>query len=99
MQLTNFGEQFAAQTLKRIYAEATFPAIVNRDYQGEINKPGDRVNILSFLNDILLSDYTVGSDMSPETIVDAEDVLVVEKRKYYNFALDHLEEQASSTSI
>jgi len=66
--------------------------IANRDYEGDIKKPGDRVNILSFLNDILLSDYTVGSDMPSETIVDHEDVLVVEKRRSYNFSLDRLED-------
>lgn len=91
MQLTNFGEQFAGRVLAKSYAEAVVPAIINRNYEGEINKPGDRVNILSFLNNILLSDYAVGSDMSSETIVDAEDVLIVEKRKYYNFSLDKVE--------
>jgi hypothetical protein len=89
--LSNFGEQFAGRVLAKAYAEAVTPAIVNRNYEGEIQKPGDRVNILSFLNNILLSDYTVGSDMNSETIVDAEDVLIVEKRKYYNFSLDKVE--------
>lgn len=92
MQLSNFGEQFASSVLKKTYQEAVFDGIVNRDYEGEIKKPGDRVNILSFLNDLLLSDYVVGSDMDSETIVDAEDQLVVEKRKYWNFALDRLED-------
>lgn len=90
--LSNFGEQFASGVLKRTYANAVVDAIVNRNYEGEIKKPGDRVNILSFLNDILLSDYTVGSDMNSETIIDAEDVLIVEKRRYFNFSLDRLEE-------
>lgn len=92
MQLQNFGEQFAGKTLTKVYQNAVFGGITNRNYEGEIKKPGDRVNILSFLNSILLSDYTVGSDMSSETIVDAEDQLVVEKRKYYNFSLDRLED-------
>src|SRR3990172_3585610 len=92
MTLSNFGEQFAGKTLSRVYQNAVFQGITNKDYEGEIKKPGDRVNILSFLNSILLSDYTVGSDMSSETIVDAEDQLVVEKRKYYNFSLDRLED-------
>lgn len=90
--ITNFGEQFASKVLERTYQNAVFEAIVNREYEGEIKKPGDRVNILSFLNRILLSDYVVGTDMSSETIVDAEDQLVVEKRRYYNFALDRLED-------
>jgi len=90
--LTNFGEQFASKVLEKTYQNAVVDAIANRDYEGEIKKPGDRVNILSFLNSILLSDYQVGTDMSSETIVDAEDQLVVEKRKYYNFSLDRLED-------
>lgn len=90
--LTNFGEQFASKVLSKTYANMVTDAIANRDYEGDIKKPGDRVNILSFLNSIQLSDYSVGSDMASETIVDAEDQLVVEKRKYYNFSLDRLED-------
>lgn len=93
MNLTNFGEQFAAKVLKRTYQTAVFKAITNRDYEGEIKKPGDRVNILSFLNAGELQDYVVGTDMSVQQLVDAEDQLVVEKRKAYNFSLDALEDQ------
>lgn len=89
--LQNFGEQFASKVLTKVYAASLTDAFANREYEGEIKKPGDRVNILSFLNSILLSDYQVGSDMASETIVDAEDQLTVEKRKYYNFSLDKLE--------
>ena len=92
MQLTNFGEQFSSGVLKKVYQNAVAPGIVNRDYEGDIKKPGDRVNILSFLNDALMSDYVVGTDMVSETIVDNEDTLVVEKRKYFNFSLDRLED-------
>lgn len=90
--LTNFGEQFASKVLTKTYQSAIYNGVVNREYEGEIKKPGDRVNILSFLNSILLSDYVVGTDMASETIVDAEDQLIVEKRKYYNFSLDRLED-------
>lgn len=90
--LTNFGEQFAAKVLERTYQNAIVDAIVNRNYEGEIKKPGDRVNIVSFLNSILLSDYQVGTDMNSETIVDTEDQLLVEKRRYFNFSLDRLED-------
>src|SRR3990167_1297918 len=90
--LSNFGEQFASKVLEKTYQSAVFPAIVNKDYEGEFQKPGDRVNILSFLNSLLQSDYVVGTDMALETIVDAEDQLIVEKRKYFHFALDRLED-------
>ena len=90
MSLSNFGEQFAAKTLRKFYQTAITPSITNSDYEGEIKKAGDRVNILSFLSDITLGDYSAGSDMSTESIVDSEDQLVVEKRKYYNFPIDKL---------
>lgn len=92
MNLSNFGEQFASKVLAKFYQDAVFMGITNRDYEGEIKKPGDRVNILSFLNAGELNDYTVGSDMTVAQLVDAEDQLIVEKRKYYNFSLDRLED-------
>lgn len=91
MQLSNFAEQFATKVLEKTYQNSLVDGIANREYEGEIKKPGDRVNILSFLNSILLGDYVVGTDMAQETIVDAEDQLVVEKRKFYHFSLDRLE--------
>ena len=90
--LSNFAEQFSAKVLEKTYQNALVDAIANREYEGEIKKPGDRVNILSFLNSILLGDYVVGTDMASETIVDAEDQLIVEKRRFYNFSLDRLED-------
>lgn len=91
-RLAFFGEQFASKTLEKTYQAAIVDSIVNRNYEGEIKKPGDRVNILSFLNSMTLGDYVVGTDMASEAIVDAEDQLVVEKRKYWNFSLDRLED-------
>ncbi len=92
-RLTNFGQQFANKVLAKTYQNSVMDAITNRDYEGEIKKPGDRVNIISFLNSGTLSDYVVGTDMNSEALVDAQDQLVVEKRKYWNFALDRLEDQ------
>lgn len=92
MALTNFGQQFAVKTLRKFYQTAVTPAVTNTNYEGEIKQAGDRVNILSFLNDISLNDYVAGTDMTVETIVDAQDQLVVEKRKFYSFPIDRLED-------
>jgi len=92
MNLTDFGEQFASSVLAKVYQRAVSPGIVNKDYEGEIKKPGDRVNILSFLQEGELGDYVVGTDMTVGQIIDAEDQLLVEKRKYYHFSLDRLED-------
>ena len=91
MNFNDFGEQFPSQILKRMFAGSVVDAIANRSYEGDIRKPGDRLNILSFLQEAELGDYDVGTDMATGQIIDAEDVLVVEKRKFYNFSLDQLE--------
>ena len=92
-RLTNFGEVFASKVLAKTYQNSIVDSIANRNYEGEIKKPGDRVNILSFLNSGTLSDYVVGTDMASEALIDTEDQLVVEKRRYWNFSLDRLEDQ------
>ncbi len=92
MNLSNFGEQFASKVLAKTYQEAVFKAITNRDYEREIQKPGDRINILSFLNSAELQDYAVGTDMAVQQMIDAEDQLIVEKRKAYNISFDQLEQ-------
>lgn len=92
MELSNFGEQFSSKVLKRVWNAAVYKALVNRDYEGEVRKAGDRLNILSFLNQGELNDYVVGQDMPVQRLVDAEDQLVIEKRKSYNISLDQLED-------
>ena len=91
MNLTNFAESFASKVLAKAYQDAVTDAITNRDYEGDFKKAGDRLNILSFLNGGELGDYAVGTDMTVGQLVDAEDQLIVEKRKYYNISLDQLE--------
>lgn len=92
-RLTNFGQQFAQKVLEKTYQNSIVDSVTNRMYEGEIKKPGDRVNILSFLNSGTLSDYVVGTDMTSEALVDTQDQLVVEKRRFWNFSLDRLEDQ------
>jgi len=90
--IDDFGERFAAKTVKRVYQNAVFPAITNTNYEGEIKQAGDRVNILSFPGDFQLEDYVSGTDMATFGVFDLEEVLVVEKRKSHNFAIDRLED-------
>jgi hypothetical protein len=92
MAMGDFGEQFAAKVVRRFYIDAITPAITNENYEGQIKDMGDRLNMLSFPGLIPTGDYTTGSDMSTFPIFDLEDVLIIEKRKYYNFAIDRLED-------
>lgn len=92
MAMNDFGERFAAKSLRRVYQNALFPSITNDNYEGDIKQAGDRVNILSFPGDFQLEDYAVGTDMSTFAVYDMEEQLVVEKRKSHNFPIDRLED-------
>ena len=91
--LSNYGEKFSRNVLRKFYANAITPVIANTDYEGEIKDYGDRVNILMFLDDIALSDYTIGTDMVLDSPVDTEAQLVIDQRKYFNFSIDKVDKQ------
>lgn len=91
--LSNYGEQFSRNVLRKFLIKAITPVIANTDYEGEIKKYGDRVNVLMFLEDIALTDYTVGTDMDIQHPVDTEASLVVNNKKYYDFDIDHVDKQ------
>ena len=93
MSLSNFGEAFAANTLRKFYSNSIAPSITNSDYEGEIKKIGDRVNVLMFLEDISLLDYSVGTDMSTQHPADTEAQLTISQKKYYNFDIDSVDKQ------
>lgn len=88
MAFSNYGEAFAGNVLRKYYSNALTPAFCNTDYEGEIKKIGDRVNVLMFLEDITLTDYAVGTDMATQSPVDTEAYLHINKKKYYNFSID-----------
>ncbi|MBI1834112.1 MAG: hypothetical protein HYR90_04805 [Candidatus Andersenbacteria bacterium] len=90
--IDDFGINFAGKVLRKYYEQALTPAVTNKDYEGEIKEFGDRVRILSFLHDILTATYTAGSDMATQTLFDTNEELVINQQRYYNFAIDKVEE-------
>jgi hypothetical protein len=93
MGLSNYGEAFARNCLRKFYANAIVPVVCNTDYEGEIKKIGDRVNVLTFLDDVVLGNYSVGSDMTTQHLADTEVSLVIDCKKYYNFDIDVVDKQ------
>lgn len=68
------------------------PAIVNRDYEGEIQNVGDRVKI-NAIGRPTISDYAKNTDInSPEALNDAQSELVINKAKYFNFQVDDVDQ-------
>jgi len=75
------------------------PAVVNRDYAGEIAGAGSSVKIHS-IGAITVSDYTKNSDLStPETLSDAEVVLSIDKARAFNFQIDDVDAAQQTPKI
>src|SRR3990167_8187750 len=92
MAIINFGINFHRSVLRKYYENAITPVVTNNQYEGEIKEFGDRLRLLSFLHDISLTTYTAGSNMSVQTLYDTSEELVIDQQKYYNFAIDKVEE-------
>jgi hypothetical protein len=65
--------------------------IVNRDYEGEIRDKGDSVKINS-VGDVNVKDYDKTVDLdAPEQLNDASQMLLIDQGKYFNFAVDDID--------
>jgi N4-gp56 family major capsid protein len=71
-----------------VYAQ---DGIVNREYEGEIREKGNTVKINS-IGAVTVSDHTKNTDISaPEALNDSDQVLVIERAKYFNFQVDDVD--------
>ena len=93
MAITNFiPEVWAAQLLaildkSLVYAGAP---CVNRDYEGEIAAYGDTVHITS-IADVSIVDYTKDTDLTVETLTDADRTLLIDQAKAFAFEIDDID--------
>jgi hypothetical protein len=75
------------------------PAVVNRDYEGQIRAAGDTVRINS-IGAVTVSSYTKNTDISaPETLTDAQASLLVDQQKYFNFQVDDIDRAQQTPKV
>lgn len=82
----NPAEQFAATATQIFYDKAVAPEITHDDYEGEIKKGGDRVNILTLAESQGLQTYT-GSNLTLGSVTESEGQLVADQQKAYYFGI------------
>jgi hypothetical protein len=93
MPLSNIPIIWSAQTLVVLRAATVFgaPSVTNRDFQGEIQGPGDRVRVTG-VADPTIFDVPRNADMpAPETLTDDELEMVIDQSKGFNFQVDDLD--------
>ena len=92
MAVTSFiPEIWNARLLTALRADLVYTNLFNRNYEGEIRQAGDTVHI-NTITDITIKDYTRNTDIdNPEQLTTADQTLVVDQAKYYNFYLNDVD--------
>jgi hypothetical protein len=75
------------------------PGVVNRDYQGDILEAGNSVKVAS-IGDVSIGDYTKDADIDdPEILTDADQTLVIDQQKYFNFYIDSVDRAQQNVNV
>jgi len=93
MSITFIPEIWSGLMLSSLKKSLVFagPAVVNRNYEGEINNQGDTVRVRS-VSRPTISTYTKGSTtITPEQLTDAQRSLVIDQSKYFAFEVDDID--------
>jgi len=73
--------------------------VSNRDYQGEIRKAGNTVKIAS-ISEVTVDDYTKDTNIGdPESLTDAEQTLLIDQAKYFNFYVDSIDRAQQNVNV
>lgn len=102
MTLESFIPEIWANELLTSFERALVygsPAVVNRDYEGEITAGGDTVRINS-IGDPTIGDYTKNTNMAAvETLTDAQAVLTINQQHYFNFQVDDIDKRQGNPRV
>lgn len=78
---TKVAEGFSQKMFKHLYENAPIDEIVNRDYKGEINEVGSKLNILNLAK---LSEKTyTGANLTPDDLTETNTQLVIDQYKSF----------------
>lgn len=78
---TTIAQGFSQTLLKEMYDKSLVDTIVNRDYQGEINEVGSKLNILNIAR-ITEKTYT-GADLTADSIYENNATLTIDQWKSF----------------
>jgi len=100
LSLNSFIPQLWADTiLSALQKNLVYGALFNTDYQGTISQMGDSVKI-NAIGDITISNYTKDTSIgSPQSLTDAQTMLLINQSKYYNFAIDDVDQMQAHPQV
>jgi hypothetical protein len=90
---TKLAEGFSQRLIRHIYENAPIEEMVNRDYQGEINAVGSKLNILT-LAKLSEKNYT-GANLTADDLNETNSVLTIDQQKAFYFKIRTLDQWKS----
>src|ERR1700730_8072941 len=78
---TKVAEGFSKKVLEFLYENAPIDSIVNRDYEGEINQVGSKLNILTLQK--LAEKTYAGSNLTADDLTEVNAQLVIDQYKSF----------------
>jgi hypothetical protein len=78
---TKLAEGFSSKVMQEVYLNAIFDEICNRDYEGDINDVGSKLNILSFAK--LSEKVYNGNNLSVDDLSEVNGQLVIDQQKSF----------------
>ena len=95
----NFIPELWSPEVKRaVESNLTMAKLVNRNYDGEIQKKGDTVHIVDISN-LSVGDKSASSNVTYEAITEDKTSLTIDKHKYAAFKLEDIVAVQSNTSL
>jgi len=92
---------WSARILSNLHKQLVFgqPAVINRDYEGEIAAAGDTVRITS-IGPVTVGNYSKNSDIgNPEVLDDSQAILTIDQQKYFNFQIDDVDKAQQNPKV
>ena len=90
---TKIAEGFSANVLKILYAKTPIDEMINRDYEGEINAVGSKLNILT-LQKLSEKNYT-GANLSPDDLEESNAIISIDQKKSFYWREKTIDKWAS----
>jgi len=102
MAINNFIPTiWSARLLSNLNAALVYaqPAVVNRDYEGDIREAGDTVRI-NTLGPVTIGAYTKNANMAAvQELTDATQLLTISQADYFNFQIDDIDRRQQQPKV
>lgn len=78
---TTVAQAFSQKVLKEMYENSLTDILVNRDYEGEINAVGSKINVLNF--DRVTEKTYSGADLTADSLTENNSILTINQYKSF----------------